>query len=50
MKMHCAQVAVRPLDDVCFPHHVLLDEDDIDASVRRFGTIMMKLVRQALGS
>jgi hypothetical protein len=48
MKILCAQVAVRPLDDVCFPHHVLLEEDSLDESVKRFGTIIMKLVRQAL--
>ena len=48
MKILCAQVAVRPLDDICFPHHVLLEEGSIDDSVKRFGTIIMKLVRQAL--
>jgi hypothetical protein len=48
MKIMCAQVAVRPLDDICFPHYVQLDEDSIDDSVKRFGTIVMKLVRQAL--
>ncbi len=48
MKMVCAQVAVRPLDDVCFPHYVLLEDDGIDDCVRRFGAVMMKLVRQAL--
>jgi hypothetical protein len=50
MKLLCAQVAVRPLDDVCFPHHVLLEDDSSEESVKRFGTIVMKLVRQALGS
>jgi hypothetical protein len=48
MKILCAQVAVRPLEDVCFPHYVLLEEDQVDACVRRFGLVMMKLVRQAL--
>jgi hypothetical protein len=47
-KFLCAQVAVRPLDDISFPHYVLLEDDQIDESVKRFGTIMMKLVRQAL--
>jgi hypothetical protein len=47
-KILCAQVAVRPLDDVSFPHYVLLEDDQIDESVKRFGLIMMKLVRQAL--
>jgi hypothetical protein len=48
MKMLCAQVPVRPLDDVSFPHYVLLEEDRIDESLKRFGAVMMKLVRQAL--
>lgn len=48
MKMICAQVAVRPLDDVCFPHHVLLEEGNLDEAVKRFGVVIMKLVRQAL--
>jgi hypothetical protein len=49
MKMLCAQVAVRPLDDISFPHYVLLEDDRVDESVKRFGMVMMKLVRQALG-
>jgi hypothetical protein len=48
MKILCAQVAVCPLDEVCFPHHILLEEANPEESVRRFGTIMMRLVRQAL--
>jgi hypothetical protein len=47
-KILCAQVAVRPLDDVCFPHYVVLEADNALECVRRFGTIMMRLVRQAL--
>lgn len=47
-KMLCAQVAVRPLEDVCFPHYVLLEDDQVDACVQRFGAVMVKLVRQAL--
>jgi hypothetical protein len=43
-----AQVAVRPLDDITFPHHVLLEEDRPEESVKRFGAVMMRLVRQAL--
>ena len=48
MKILCAQVAVRPLDDISFPHYVLLEDDRVDESVKKFGAIMMKLVRQAL--
>jgi Mg-chelatase subunit ChlD len=47
-KFLCAQVAVAPLDEVCFPHHVLLEEDNQTECVRRFGAIVMRLVRQAL--
>ncbi|MCI0464965.1 MAG: hypothetical protein L0Z62_49215 [Gemmataceae bacterium] len=48
MKMCCAQVAVRPLAEVCFPNYVLLEESDPDASVRRFGSVVARLVRKAL--
>jgi hypothetical protein len=47
-KMCCAQVAVQPLEEVCFPHYVLLDEADMAASVRRFGTVIARLVQKAL--
>jgi hypothetical protein len=40
----CAQVAVHPLEEVCFPNYVLLDEKSMDASVARFGDLIMKLV------
>jgi hypothetical protein len=47
-KMCCAQVAVQPLAEVCFPHYLLLNEADIGASVRRFGDVIARLVRRAL--
>lgn len=47
--MVCAQVAVRPLEEVCFPHYVVLDDDDMNTSVRKFGEIITKLVGRALG-
>ena len=34
-KICCAQVAVLPLEEVCFPHYVLLEEADLSASVSR---------------
>lgn len=48
--MGCAQVAVRPLEEVCFPHYILilLEDQDTDRSVRRFGTIVARLVHRAL--
>jgi hypothetical protein len=44
----CAQVAVQPLAEICFPHYVLLEEGDLDASVRRFGAVAARLVRTAI--
>jgi nitric oxide reductase activation protein len=40
----CAQVAVHPLEEVCFPNYVVLDEKEMDLSVARFGELIMKLV------
>ncbi|MEM9192005.1 MAG: hypothetical protein AAGF12_22720 [Myxococcota bacterium] len=47
-KMCCAQVAVRPLTEQCFPHYVEIHDDQVDAAVRSFGRICAKLVRTAL--
>jgi hypothetical protein len=47
-KICCAQVAVAPLAEVCFPHHVLLDAADRAASVRRFGEVVARLVKRTL--
>lgn len=44
----CAQVAVQHLEEICFPHYVVLDEADNDAVVRRFGQVVARLVRTAL--
>ena len=49
-KMCCAQVAVRPISEVCFPHYVELNEEELDPAVRRFGTIVAGLVRKAMGT
>lgn len=46
--MCCAQVAVRPLEEICFPHYVEVQDDDPGAAVRRFGTIVARLVRRAM--
>ncbi|HZO17201.1 MAG TPA: hypothetical protein VFB62_28180 [Polyangiaceae bacterium] len=46
--MCLAQVAVRPLEEICFPHHVLLEEADLETSVRRFGETVARLVRRAM--
>lgn len=47
-QMCCAQVAVQPLEEVCFPHYTLLEADDVIDSVRTFGTTVARLVRRAL--
>ncbi|MGE0789862.1 MAG: HEAT repeat domain-containing protein [Sandaracinaceae bacterium] len=44
----CAQVAVRPLAEVCFPHYVEVDEANLDRAVGRFGTIIASLVGRTL--
>lgn len=44
----CAQVAVRPIEEVCFPHYVELQSEEFGASVREFARIVLRLVRQTL--
>jgi hypothetical protein len=46
--MSLAQVAVAPIEEHCFPDYVLLS-GDTDGAVRRFGQVVAKLVRRALG-
>jgi hypothetical protein len=48
LRICCAQVAVAPLSEICFPHHVLLQDDDQSACIRRFGVIVARLVKRAL--
>ena len=43
----CAQVAVRPLAEVCFPHYVVLD-GALETAVARFGRVVGDLVRRSL--
>jgi len=45
----CAQVAVRPLTEECFPHYIELLDPELDRAVRRFGEIITGLARRALG-
>lgn len=44
----CAQVAVQPLEEVCFPHYVVLEDGNQDAAVRKFGGIVARLVQRAI--
>ena len=44
----CAQVAVRELAEVCFPHYVVLDDAKPDVAVARFGRMIGDLARRSL--
>jgi len=46
----CAQVAVQPIDEVCFPDYVLVDDKDLSDAVGRFGRIIVRLVRRVTSS
>lgn len=46
----CAQVAVRALDEVCFPHYLVLDDANPDIAVAGFGRMIASLVGKALGA
>lgn len=46
----CAQVALRRLEEVCFPHHVLLDDHELDVAVAQFGRMIGDLARRSLSS
>lgn len=39
----CAQVAVAPLEEVCFPHYLDLSQCSLDEAVSRFGRLMVRL-------
>ncbi|MEM6734417.1 MAG: hypothetical protein AAF658_22825, partial [Myxococcota bacterium] len=45
----CAQVAVRPIDEVCFPHYVEILEGELESAVRKFGVVASQLVSRTLG-
>jgi nitric oxide reductase activation protein len=46
----CAQVAVRKLEEECFPHHVVLDDDRSEVAVARFGRMIADLARKTLAA
>ncbi|HEY5924973.1 MAG TPA: hypothetical protein VIV11_25000, partial [Kofleriaceae bacterium] len=46
----CAQVAVRKLEEVCFPHYVVLDDSQPDIAVAKFGRMIGELARRSLSS
>jgi hypothetical protein len=49
-RMCCAQVAVRPIEEVCFPHYVEVTDADPGVAVNRFGKIVAALVLRALAA
>lgn len=46
----CAQVAVIRLEEICFPHYVLLDDEQLDVAVAKFGRMIADLARRSLAS
>src|SRR3569623_299796 len=44
----CAQVALRRLEEVCFPHYVVLDDHEPDVAVARFGRMIGDLCGRVL--
>jgi hypothetical protein len=46
--MVCAQVAVRPLEEVMFPHYLVLDDAQLDVAVVRFGRMIGQLAGRVL--
>jgi hypothetical protein len=46
----CAQVAVRRIEENAFPHHVVLDDSELDIAVARFGRMIGDLARRVLAS
>ncbi len=46
--MCCAQIAVEPLEEICFPYYVLVKEADERAAIRKFGQTVAKLIKTSL--
>ncbi|MGE3761956.1 MAG: hypothetical protein AB7L94_06880 [Kofleriaceae bacterium] len=46
----CAQVAVRALEEECFPNYVVLDDAAIETAVAKFGRMIGDLTRKALSA
>lgn len=48
MGLCCAQIALRPLDELCFPHYVEVMDDELDLSIQRFGSIIAQLIQRTI--
>ena len=46
--IHCAQLAVEDLEEVCFPNYVLVKSKTEEGAIRKFGTTIANLIRQAV--
>jgi hypothetical protein len=44
----CAQVAVQPITEPCFVHYVVLEDENVETTVSKFGQVVMRLVRRAM--
>ncbi len=49
--MLCAQVAIETMNDadICFDHHIVLDDSDLDGASRRFGAVIERLLHLTRG-
>ena len=47
-RMCCAQLAVRPLEEILFPHYTVVQYDDMAATVRDFGKTIVRLISTAM--
>jgi hypothetical protein len=48
MGICCAQIALRSLDEVCFPHYIEILDHNMDTALYRFGSILSSLVAKTL--
>ncbi|MEM7392203.1 MAG: hypothetical protein AAF492_07625 [Verrucomicrobiota bacterium] len=47
-RIACAQIAVRPLEEKCFPHYVEIQDLDPAIAVQKFGKVMSSLVQKTM--
>lgn len=48
MGICCAQIALRTIEHICFPHYIELLDDDFEKSIHQFGSIIRRLIHQTL--
>jgi hypothetical protein len=47
-RIACAQIAVRPLPTLCFPHYTEITDDDLSLATKHFGQTIARLIQQTL--